>query len=519
MADYTWDRAGADNDWENVNNWGGVAYPGDGDDALFDNAALEMPDTNLPTTGTIGFVFTADITVTLSDLVNGATIGDVTVNSNGAYIINDGSAGTINIADGVVEQSATGTVSFVVSGAGAELYISGTTTITGTITDGGAGGNVYADPDGPTSLSTTFTTGTIVLNLDGGSEWVGDVIGNVTCFDDTTGTREITGDLTLSATGTLDTSVDAETFFVDGNLVATNGSTIIGNAGGTVEVSGNYSRAGPTGTVTNLHLRMTGTGTAHSIYSSDYPLSFTVASTAVTTLDANMSVKKLVVEAGGEMTGAGALHISYPSVDFIDIAGTVSNDIAVQQQYSRNNSGDIITSGRFTYRATLARSTTMVQSGVLSAGSTLVLSGNYDNEIATLICTGASVVAGDVTLGFASGTDRAGALDVSGVSGAVTIGDLVDAAGGSSALVLGAKDITLDGDWDGTDIAVTASGTVTGDDTMTLSNMGDPGAVVKVYGGVVDDGSNHENWVFSSDDVQSDNEKGGALRRSLQGAA
>ena len=101
----------------------------------------------------------------------------------------------------------------------------------------------------------------------------------------------------------------------------------------------------------------------------------------------------------------------------------------------------------------------------------------------------------------------------------MTIGDLVDVAGGSSALVLGAKDITLDGNWDGTDIAVTASGTVTGDDTMTLSNMGDPGAVVKVYGGVVDDGSNHENWVFSSDDVQSDNEKGGSLRRSLQGAA
>jgi len=291
-----------------------------------------------------------------------------------------------------------------------------------------------------TATSVTVATAASIVAVNAGSD-----------------AREIIGPVTLNAGGTLDTSVDTEDFTVTGNLLRP-GGTITGNAGGQIICSGTYSGSYSAGALTNVYIRMTGTG---EMDESQKPFEkVTVASTGTITLAGIVYTERLEIEVGGSLLWASGktLTTSPTGNDFCDIQGTCTADITlgIQVYGSRSNSGDIVTTGVVRLTAT---NDTLTQSGALSAGST-VLYTFVDNNYARLDATGPSASLDDVTLGTATGTNRYGILDVSGVSGAVQINSLVDAAGGSSALALGAKDITIGAGstWDGTDITCTATG-------------------------------------------------------------
>ena len=512
-------NGGGDRDPTNAANYNNGA-PATGDTVQYDNTESDLSGATLPTahTGnpTLNIEVLADyVQPLLSAFAASATLGATLLNSASADILVQANAGTVTVTAGIVSQDTSATVSYVLNGAGAALSLEAELTLTGTIT--GSGGNVYVDS--AVTLSTAFTTGAIVLNLDGESEWIGDVTGNVTCYADTSGPRKITGDYNVSATGTADWSIDTEDFTVDGTFTRPAGGDLTGNAGGEMIVTGNCMLDGAGGTIANAHIRMKGTGTYTSAQQWLQGLVIDATSTSTVAAGPNYTTN-LEVESGGTLAGGAAATIiaRRPSANGVDIAGDCTCNLKITTIVNLALSGRIATTETLTYDG---RDDILAHSGVLDVGSMIIGREFTDNEYARWTATGASFSADDVTLGVSSGTNRYGILDVSGVIGAVTIGDLADVAGGSSALALGAKAVTIPASstWDGTDIDSSASNLVTGDATSTLQDMDDPGAAVQVLGGIVDGTGNDANWVFPSDDAQPDDEKGGALRRSLQGAA
>ena len=504
MAPYTWDHDIDDQFDRNANYVGDAGHPGDGDVFVADGTELGagLPASNLPTAGTIGLTFASGYEAAVSGLDGGGVSwGAVTVahasavieidQDPSAIVVTEGEAGLATLAEFAAD--------ITLNGADANLGPRSSMLLSGTISDGGAGGYIYAESGLTVTFGPALTTGAIKLYVDGNGAFAdanGFTISNggaIVAYDDDEGPRTITGDVTIASGGTVDWSVDTADLTIDGAFIRQAGGILVGNSGNELIVTGDVDLTGAGGTIANTHIRMKGTGTYTSPHKWIQGLVIDATSTSTAAAGTNYTTA-LEVESGGTLAGgAGEILCRYPLSNQVDIQGTCSCVVTIRLNASRAMSGKLATTE--TLNIYTNDNYTLTHSGVTDVAN-LNIYGGADNMGATLIETGASVDAGDVALGTATGTNRYGVYDVSGVSGAVTIGNLTDAAGGSSALVLGSKDITLAGDWDGTNIAVTGSGTVTGDNTMTIDNMGDPGAVVKVYGGVVDGGSNHANWEF-----------------------
>ena len=508
----TWD-ASTDLNWTTVDaNWTPAQHPADGDTATFDGTeagALALPNANLPTTGTIDMVFTAGYEYTdfpgggtLQDLMSGAAVGDVSVNHADASLYNTTLAGTITIVAGVVWQGGVGTntASYVLNGAGAALiFDTDTQTLTGTITDGGAGGEVYVAS--AVTVSSAITTGTVNFNIDGGGTLVNSTVtvsngGSIVAYADNTDVRQITGAVTVESGGTFDWSIDTQDFTVTSNFTRSAGGILVGNAGGELILMGDANLSGAGGSFTNTYIRMKGTGSFASF--NLWTQGLIVDATSTTTAAVGTSfTTDLVVESGGVLNGGATAIVTArrPTANGVDIAGNCNCVIVIPFISNLAMSGRLATTEMLEIQG---RNDTLTHSGVMDVADLVIRSQFNDNEYGRLDSTGASFTAGSVTLGVGDGTDRYGILDVSGVSGAVTIGDLVDAAGGSSALALGAKAITISSGstWDGTNIDSSGSGSVTGDATVTISNMDDPGATIDVLGGIIDGGGNDPNWIF-----------------------
>jgi len=470
-----------------------------------------LPNVDMPTSGTYYVEILAgyydeweETNPVLSDYTGGSggvTWDTLLINHADAFVEIDHNVGTITITAGTAYVEGSLTADVVIDGG---LLYTEDATLIGDITDTAAG-TVYwkGIVDGTISLTASE------LEIEGGMVFTADSItvataAKIIAVDGEAGPREIVGPVTVSAT--FDCSVDDEDWTFNGDWTCT-GATLAFNATGRVIVAGDLVNASDATTLTgSKQIRMTGTG--KTIRWSDYDtagrINLTIGAGASIATEVSVFARTLVVEATGSLDASSAqVDISHMSqVDFTDIAGTYTGDLKFSIYYSAHTINTRFVIGGKLTATTPDVDSTVIYNDVFSCGS-LDIKSNVDNKGVTIALAGPSANCGDVTLGIATGTNRYGILDVSGVSGAVQINSLIDGVQdpgvGSSALVLGTKDVTADGsgNWDGTDIAVSASG---GKNEVfahgsTIDNMGDPGAVVTVVDGV-DGGNNHANWVF-----------------------
>jgi hypothetical protein len=503
MANKEW--VPADDNWALATNYTGGVAPVTTDTIQHTLATRTAPATNLPASGTYNYEFVDAVNsyeVDISAFDAGAAVGTILFSTLDGYIVIEEATGTLTSTLGQFDLNGANAYVVVLNGADASVVAHEGATVQ-SITDGGAGGTIYGTADESFTIIDALTTGTMDVLLDSGSELIttgGATISNTSTLQmlDDSGNDNImiTGDLTIASGGTFDWSIlaAAQIVTVDGNLVVAGVWTGSVEAGAYLIVTGNLHYASATGE-TNVHVKMTGSGkTINGARYNHHPGSLTFVAGSSVEVTATTYADVIASEVGSTVTGSSLLYVEYMGNNSLDLQGDVSAPVRIRPSSSRSNTGRVHTTGVCTITG---RDTTWTCSGVWDCGETIIEGDDTDNEYGKLTLTGASASLGDLTLGKAADINRHGILDVSGVSGAVSIGDLVDAAGGSSALALGAKEITLGGDWDGTNIAVTGSGTVTGDNTMTIDNMGDPGAVITVLGGVTDGGSNHENWIFA----------------------
>lgn len=440
-----------DRDAQNAANFDNGA-PVTGDTIQFDNTEGDLTGGTLPNnwpgSETYNIEILANYDCQLDFFVTDQnTLGTVLVNSSGANILQSVGYTTATVTDGTLYDDNSYDVSGNVVLNGGTLMLDNSVQ-DGTVTDTGAG-TLYIQNSAEVTGNITLTASD--LEIDGnadltcGGTVTNETAGQIIAVDTgATGPRKIIGNVAINAGGTMDWSVDSETFTIEGSFVVVNGVTL---------TSGGYP------------LYQAGTGNFGNPDSSER-FHYRIVSGATITVTTNFSscLSLIIADGTASFIAAAARDFyvvptgnDYLSVPSGSMTGT-NLSLFINSSGNRTNSGDVTCNNLRIEAISLDREMTF--SGVVNI-DTLIIDSAADNKHCKFIATGASFTAPSLTLGVTTGTDRHGELDVDGVSGTVTIGNLASGDTGlSNALELGDSDVSIPtgSTWDGSDITCTADG-------------------------------------------------------------
>jgi T5SS/PEP-CTERM-associated repeat protein len=350
-----------------------------------------------------------DLSASLS-VASGGT-GSLTV-STGASLTSSSSAaigtaagftGTVTVTGAGSQWTQTGAMTVATSGVGILNVSSSGTMATGSAITGHLAGGV-----GTASISGT------------GSEWA--IAGSLTVGNSGEGALNITNGGRGSVTGS--------TFI--GNVIGSQGSVSVSGANARLDLAGtmNVGRDG-TGALT-----ISDGGQVSSLGSTIGSLSMGVGQTTITGTGSSLNVNGTLTVAA---LGAGTLTVESGAT--LNVTSTLSvNDPAGAQVGTLNFHGGSITAGGFSRAAgailNWTDGTLTIESGTFNnASANLTLNGAGAGDLPTLHLSGSSSGPGFETTTLTVGSNRAGALQITGNSTLSTLNLLIAAADGGNGTV------------------------------------------------------------------------------------
>ena len=508
----TW-TAAVNTDFTNVGNWTGGVPAADGD--TIDSTTATAPATNRPTEAgeTYHFSITNAVTVTISSFLNGAAIGNVTVDNAGATVYCGGAiTGNVVVTNGLfwpTNITISGTTNVAAAGT---WTLVGTNTAVGEVTLAGAlnlVSNAVLDCSVP--LRVTASTAAVdwgtTGDIRGGFNAAGSTVAptNTTSADlvcDVAGTLDLgttTANsivVTNTAAVTIGNSFACGTFSMGANVAGASKTLTVGAGGfamtagtlsGTLTVNlsagaGAYTQTDGTiaadavlnvtagsGGITFTDITKTGTlnvtlpvGVTTTTFDWDSITTKTIDALTINgtcTFSGVTTCKKTLAGSGTVNLAANNLYLYYPPAsNFITFDGSMTATTGGFTLYI--GGGDVTNAAEINFGSvgfwlisnTNAR--TLTATGGLTCGTLQVQSPNaVGNWTSLVIGTGASLSCTNVTLGYAG--DRSGRLTL-GSGGVHTIsGDIIIAGTGTAnALNLQGR-LNLGGTFTGTDIIVT----------------------------------------------------------------
>jgi fibronectin-binding autotransporter adhesin len=358
-------------------------------------------------------------------------------------------------------------------------------TVTRTLT---VSGNLIMNPgssiDG-TATGVVNVTGTFQA-VSGGIETIGRLTINVTStsqidgaltFINSTGTPTFIGNVTLSATGSINFTTSAQTIAMSGNLIMNPGSLIDGTITGSINVAGTFQAiSGGTETIGRVNI------TVNSTSQIDGTLAFSNG-TGVPTLKGNVTLSATgsinftavqTVVLSGNLTMNPGSSISGSVTGVINVAGTFTGAAGGTETLGRltltitNTSainGTLLFSSA-TGTKTFTGDVTVAAAGIInfSAAQTVAMSGNLNATAGSNIGGGGAIGIINVAGNFnplTGGTTTLGGLTLN-ITGNLTIPGtaVLNAAAANNS-------ITVGGNWTNTSSAVTPF--LAGTNTVTFN--------------------------------------------------
>lgn len=519
VGDATWD-ASTDDDWGDVTNWTPEREPVDGSTATFAGTEAgypALPNANLPGAGVISFTFTGAYTVNINDdLLNGASVGLVTIDAAAARI-NPGanfagaaiSDGTLVIISGLTSSQAisvTGTLDIwhtLQMDPGMDVQMQ----LGGTITSGGAG---VLDGDLLAVGNATVDWGG-ALDIIGSFDAQGFDITHTNLADGLNSLRVDLGPSNLDLG-----SNSADLFFLD-IVIATLGPPVTAtraltarswqSTGSAQYVDGGFDHNIKTDILDEATL-LTSTGTwtmtgSGDIAGGSFAKLILAAAGETTALTATMICRELALGAG---TLTGAYTVYFQPVGDNKLTQHADNMLTVAQMRiwpgaatvtigEFDSSGATITNF---YGDTADR--TIRLTGPLTFGAAIIASGTAGQYVLLDLATNdQALTAGNVTLGAAGGGNKAGQLNL-GPTSTIT-GDIkgghTDNAGANVLTLAAGGTHNWSGSIVGTNIGdVTAGKGCVIQGRGRMSYMPNPGVDVDCRD-MIDMGHNDDHYKFS----------------------
>ena len=440
-------------DWNEDTNWTPNQHPENGHVATFlGTEAGGLPTSNLPTTGTINFWFAAAYDIYLGEIMNGASVGIVTINHPDAVIqlYNgvDGTFTTCELYQGECEIYAAGGAGDVTLGGG-ELKLGGAD----------LNGDVLAIADATVDWGTGSITGS--LNADGHTITHLNAIGRDLVCDNA-------GTLDLGSTTDTGINVDINvagivTLGADlwcGDFTVTSGMLI--GTGYTISASGDY--LGEAAAVnTGVSVDLTGTGDCRqsslSYAAGGYPQIICAADGQVTTFPDPAYVGKITL-GPGTADGTGHIFLRYINTDDPleqDPANTLTVEKITIQNYTSSISQKSFRSNGELVVITNQANHPLTFTGSLDiAGSDLEIEGSASANTARVIFEdGVSLACRDIVLGLST-TDRGGSLTLGGSASFRNCGKSGD-NGTGNAVVLGSSHVECSGSMDADNVTISSN--------------------------------------------------------------
>jgi len=516
----TW-RATIDTSWIEDGNYLENRHPVDGDTFTADGGEVgfpALPNANLPGAGTIGFTFTGAYAtvVTVEDMLNGASIGLVTVNDGLANIAAGAHFAGATITDGYLHIDGAYTSSQNISAAVGTLTLSNATL---SMADGKGvdlDGGFLQGLGGAPALDGILTVG----GGDGSVDWADGALDIIGSFDANgnsvnhtnmaTGnslTCDIIGYLDLgsdaAALDNLDVEIQAATMtrvcclrcgswkmtagsYNDGGLDHTIAGDIL-DEGGTLTSTGEWTMTG-TGDIAG--------GTFHHL---------TLAAAGETTTTSGVVVCEELTLGAGEFTGTDRVDLKLVANDKLiqhaDNVLSLSNAVGLRiwASAATYEIGALDTTGGATLTIFGNDFGIKITGTLNAAGSDIRISGISNGDTGTLDANDQDALAHNITVGNVANDTRFGEYKMGAgtttVTGAIQGGDAGNKAG--NKFNFGTGTLVLTGTFDGTNIGtITASAGATITGGGTIQNCGDPGIVMDCRT-MKDGGHNHANWRFT----------------------
>jgi len=405
----TWTRLGADPTlFDAADNWdNGVAVDGDTIDASSGTA----PTANRPTTGTFHFSITNAVEPTISSFLNGAAIGDVTVNAGAIARCTSDITGNVVVTSGYLRPMAaitiSGTTDIAVAGT---LNLNGNVTAVGEVTLAGTLALSGSILDCSVPLRVTASTAVVYWaggEIDGGFNAAGFPVAHALAGGETL-TCDVAGTLDLGttdanaiavtaipATGaiTIGASFACGGFTMQGNVLCATARTITVGAGGATYVSG------------------TKTGVLNITMAVNANIAWGSASARIDTMTINPGVVgTLYVDSlrcsafagsGTIVTGADTLAIYAAANDFWLFSGictATSGFVDIRPAANLSNTAPIVVAGGTTYIRATSSNYGLTATGGFSCATLTFLSGGLVLPNGATI-SGAISGAGKITFG------------------------------------------------------------------------------------------------------------------------
>jgi len=443
-ADVTW-TAAVNTDFTNVGNWTGGVPAADGD--TIDSTTSTAPATNRPAAGTFHFNITNAVSPYISSFLNGAAIGNVTVNSGaGAVVCASAITGNVVITSGQLRPSAAITISGTtdIAAAGTLYFLEYNVMAVGEVTLAGTLDLRGLALDCSVPLRVTASTAAVSWNtgeifggfnaagysvahtLTTGADLVCDVAGTLDLGTTTANSIAITT-LTAAVTignsfacGTLSTGANvagaSKTITVGaGGYTMTNGTLsgtltvdLSAGAGAYVQTNGTIATGAilnvttGTGAITYTALTKTGTGAINITMADNANIAWASADASrIDTLTINMgkAATQTATVVFSKLAGPGTLTAGAQRSDWLpsaagdwDFTGTTTGThatgfIAKPQTTPLTITNAVnIGSRRFQFSATQSQTLTIPG---LTCGN-LNVASNHANNTGTLIITGNS---------------------------------------------------------------------------------------------------------------------------------
>jgi hypothetical protein len=495
-TDGTWTGSVLDYlDYTDLDNWlGGAAYA-NGTGATITLAPADdsyIPTTNRPSTVTdvFHFIIASNVTVTLDNWLNGALIGNVTVNHEGAATSVTCVAaitGTATVTDGVLVANGNLNGAVTVAAPG-DLYCDGSLTIGGAVTNNGHFfiGGAFAIictglfTNNGTGIVNAPTGSTIDFNggVTGGGTWGLGINSKLTLTSSgdfnltsatwnvaagSTLTMDLAGTLNLGTASVPNLAIDIKANTTLGASMACYGFTLTSGAlsvsNKTITVgAGGFTDNGGTCTAEQLNIVCAATtGVAKWPTATDILKSLTIDSGATVTASGHIATAALA------LNGTLAMGASYDCYIFTDgdnfwtqgasgsITGTRTLDLRIYA--ARTNASAIIWGGTGPFAVySSGGSYSLTLAGKLTTAGSLALYG-ASGLTSTLALNGGCDITGAVALG--TGTTQSGALTLA--AGQVhTLRSTLARSGTGTANALNlAGIVNVGGDQTWTGIAVT----------------------------------------------------------------